>query len=67
MFNSENHGMFYWQQERPRPEYTARCPTMERNPVTGVREPHFPARDRLPRMLSGVGAIIIMVSTLCFT
>ena len=40
------------------------CPTMEKNPVTGVKEPHFPPRDRLPRILSGIGVIIIMVSSL---
>ena len=48
-------------QERPRPEYCAKAPTYEKNPVTGVKEPHFPPRKRLPRILSGIAVIIIMV------
>ena len=48
-------------QERPRPEYAAKAPTYEKNPITGIKEPHFPPRKRLPRILSGIAVIIIMV------
>lgn len=48
-------------QERPRPEYVARAPTYEKNPITGVKEPYFPDRDRLPRIISGFAVISIMV------
>ena len=34
---------------------------MEKNPVTGIKEPYFPERDRIPRIMSGVAAIIVMV------
>jgi len=47
--------------ERPRPEYAAMAPTMERNPVTGVKEPHFPNKDRIPRLISGIAVIVIMM------
>ena len=53
-------------QETPRPEYASLCPAMEKNPVTGVKEPYFPERDRIPRIMSGVAAIIIMVSYIHF-
>ena len=52
------------EEERPRPEYCAKAPTYEKNPVTGVKEPHFPPRKRLPRILSGVAVILIMVNLL---
>ncbi len=42
------------------------APTMEKNPITGVREPYFPERMRLPRIISGIGVIIIMVRTSAF-
>ena len=32
--------------------------------MTGVKEPHFPERKRIPRILSGIAVIIIMVSRL---
>lgn len=35
---------------------------MEPNPVTGVKEPYFPKRTQLSRMLTGSMVIIIMVS-----
>ena len=49
-------------QERPRPEYAAKAPTFKENPITGVKEPYFDPKDRLPRILSGMAAIVIMVS-----
>ncbi|KAL8198241.1 UNVERIFIED_CONTAM: hypothetical protein K2H54_002416 [Gekko kuhli] len=52
---------FQEEEERPRPEFAALAPCMEQNPVTGVKEPHFPAWDRLPRILTGSMAIILML------
>ena len=48
-------------QERPRPEFAAMAPAMEENPVTGVKEPYFPEKARLSRMLTGSMVIVIMV------
>lgn len=48
-------------QERPRPEFAATAPTMEPNPVTGVKEPYFPEKTRLSRMFTGSMVIIMMV------
>jgi len=48
--------------ERPRPEYAARCETMEVNPVTGIEEPYFPQQLRMPRLISGYAVIILMVN-----
>ena len=33
---------FQEEDERPRPQFAAHAPYLERNPVTGVREPAFP-------------------------
>ncbi|XP_066493421.1 anoctamin-7-like [Tiliqua scincoides] len=52
---------FQEEEERPRPEFAAMAPCLEQNPVTGVKEPHFPERDRLSRVLTGSMAIIIML------
>ncbi|XP_023932129.1 anoctamin-7 isoform X5 [Lingula anatina] len=52
---------FEEEEERPRPQYTVLCPTYEKNPITGIKEPYFPERDRLPRIISGAAAIIIMI------
>jgi anoctamin-7 len=48
--------------ERPRPTFAALAPIVERNPITGIPEPHFPSKDRAPRIYSGVLIIITMVS-----
>ncbi|XP_021368581.1 anoctamin-7-like isoform X2 [Mizuhopecten yessoensis] len=53
---------FEEEEERPRPEYTAKATKYEKNPITGVKEPHFPQRDRIPRILSGIAAIVIMMA-----
>lgn len=53
---------FEEEEERPRPEYCAKAPTYEKNPVTGVKEPHFPERQRIPRILSGIAVIIVMIT-----
>lgn len=37
------------------------APTMEPNPVTGVKEPYFPEKTRLSRMITGSMVIIMMV------
>lgn len=52
---------FEEEEERPRPEYAARAPTYKENPITGVKEPYFDPKDRLPRVLSGMAAIVIMI------
>lgn len=41
------------------------APTMEENPVTGVKEPYFPEKTRLSRMFTGSMVIIMMVRP-CF-
>ena len=38
------------------------APAREYNPVTGVKEPYFPKKDRLTRMFTASMVIIIMVS-----
>ncbi|XP_052224837.1 anoctamin-7-like [Dreissena polymorpha] len=55
-------GNNYLRRERPRPEYAAKAPTYEENPITRVKEPYFPPRKRLPRILSGIAVIIIMMT-----
>lgn len=50
------------EEERPRPEFAAKAPMMERNPVTGIREPAFPKAIRNRRMLAGVGIIFLMMA-----
>ena len=48
-------------QERPRPTFAALAPAVERNPVTGLLEPHFPPEKRFPRIVSGIAIIGLMV------
>uniref|UniRef100_A0A672HD48 Anoctamin n=1 Tax=Salarias fasciatus TaxID=181472 RepID=A0A672HD48_SALFA len=55
---------FHEEEERPRPEFAAMAPTMEENPVTGVKEPYFPEKTRLSRMFTGSMVIIMMVRTI---
>ncbi|KAJ8257710.1 hypothetical protein GJAV_G00188860 [Gymnothorax javanicus] len=52
---------FHEEEERPRPEFAAMAPAMEHNPVTGVKEPYFPKKDRVSRMLTGSMVIVIML------
>ncbi|XP_042199744.1 anoctamin-7 [Callorhinchus milii] len=52
---------FQEEEERPRPEFAAMAPKMEQNPITGVKEPHFPERDRLSRVITGSMVIIVML------
>ena len=49
------------EEERPRPEFAAKAPYTEKNPITGVREPYFPKTARLRRIAAGSGLIILMV------
>jgi anoctamin-7 len=52
---------FQDEEERPRPEFAARAPFLERNPVTGIREPSFPSSLRNKRVAAGIGIIFLMV------
>ncbi|KAL4648376.1 anoctamin-7-like [Arapaima gigas] len=52
---------FHEEEERPRPEFAAMAPAMEHNPVTGVKEPYFPKRARLSRMVTGSMVIVVML------
>ncbi|KAK2550527.1 Anoctamin-7 [Acropora cervicornis] len=49
------------EEERPRPTFAALAPTVERNPVTGILEPHFPDEKRQPRIFSGIAIVITML------
>nr|XP_014270362.1 anoctamin-7-like isoform X5 [Halyomorpha halys] len=48
--------------ERPRPEFAARAPFLERNPVTGIQEPSFPRSLRNKRIAAGLGIVFLMIS-----
>ncbi|KAG1673584.1 Anoctamin-7 [Nymphon striatum] len=52
---------FEEEEERPRPDFAAKAPLVERNPITGIKEPSFPLTVRLKRMAAGVGVIFLMV------
>uniref|UniRef100_H3CZZ3 Anoctamin n=1 Tax=Tetraodon nigroviridis TaxID=99883 RepID=H3CZZ3_TETNG len=52
---------FHEEEERPRPEFAAMATTMEPNPVTGVKEPYFPEKTRMSRMLTGSMVIVMML------
>ncbi|XP_023213768.1 anoctamin-7-like isoform X2 [Centruroides sculpturatus] len=53
---------FEEEEERPRPDFAARAPFVERNPITGIKEPSFPNSIRRQRMAAGVGVICIMMT-----
>ncbi len=53
---------FFFFQERPRPTFAALAPTVARNPVTGIMEPHFPEQRRTHRVFSGIAVVLTMVS-----
>lgn len=61
----DHHVMSVVSQERPRPEFAAMAPSMEQNPVTGVKEPYFPEKTRLSRMFTGSMVIVLMVGFIC--
>ena len=52
---------FQEEEERPRPAFAAKAPYLEKNPITGVKEPSFPAGERLKRIAAGSGIILLMV------
>ncbi|KAH9514072.1 Anoctamin-7 [Bulinus truncatus] len=52
---------FEEEEERPRPDYAARAPDLKENPITGINEPYFDPSKRIPRILSGIAAIVIMI------
>ncbi|XP_071945717.1 anoctamin-7-like isoform X1 [Antedon mediterranea] len=52
---------FEEEDERPRPEFCAKAPCMEANPITGVMEPYFPDDTRARRWLTGLGILCGMV------
>ncbi|KAG8242189.1 hypothetical protein J6590_071048 [Homalodisca vitripennis] len=49
------------EEERPRPEFAARAPFFERNPVTGIPEPSFPKALRNKRVAAGIGIVFLML------
>ncbi|GAB1602219.1 anoctamin-7-like [Argonauta hians] len=52
---------FEEEEERPRPAYSAKAEQMEVNPITGINEPYFPNKKRVPRVLSGMVIIGLMI------
>merc|ERR1712168_1034441 len=48
--------------ERPRPQFAANAPYLEKNPITGIREPSFPSQVRLRRIAAGSGLILVMIT-----
>ena len=53
---------FTEEDEKPRPHFAANAPYLEKNPITGIREPSFPSQVRLRRIAAGGGLILVMVS-----
>ena len=47
--------------ERPRPDFAAKAPYLEKNPITGIREPSFPKAVRMRRIAAGSGVILVQV------
>ena len=52
---------FQEEEERPRPAFAAKAPYLEKNPITGVKEPSFPQSKRYQRIAAGSGIIVCMV------
>ena len=53
---------FQDEEERPRPEFAANAPYLEKNPITGIKEPSFPKAVRMRRIAAGSGIIVLMVN-----
>ncbi|XP_042146246.1 anoctamin-7 [Ixodes scapularis] len=53
---------FEEEEERPRPEFAAKAQHVERNPITGVKEPSFPAHIRKQRIAAGVAVLMLMIA-----
>ncbi|PIK58314.1 putative anoctamin-7 isoform X3, partial [Apostichopus japonicus] len=49
------------EEERPRPQFAAQAPLLEKNPITGILEPYFPEDMRKRRWLTGIGVLVGMV------
>ena len=52
---------FEEEEERPRPEYTARATKLKRNPVTGKREPYMPQRQRFYRIMGAFSVVAFFI------
>ena len=53
------------EEERPRPEFAAKAPYLEKNPITGVREPAFPKAVRCLSLTTN-GCFLSLVAQDCF-
>ena len=53
------------EEERPRPEFAAKAPYLEKNPITGVREPAFPKAVRCLSLTTN-GCFLSLVAQHCF-
>ena len=53
---------FQEEEERPRPDFAAKAPYLEKNPITGIKEPSFPKSLRMKRIAAGTGLILLMIS-----
>ena len=53
---------FQEEEERPRPAFAAKAPYLEKNPITGIKEPSFPQSQRYQRIAAGGGLIMLMVN-----
>ena len=53
------------EEERPRPEFAAKAPYLEKNPITGVREPAFPKAVRCLSLTTN-GGFLSLVAQDCF-
>ncbi|TGZ61574.1 hypothetical protein CRM22_007926 [Opisthorchis felineus] len=49
------------EEERPRPQYSALCSEIAKNPITGVLEPHFPRTRRILRLIAGLLCVLWMI------
>ncbi|CAF4261240.1 unnamed protein product [Didymodactylos carnosus] len=52
---------FEEEEDHPRPEFTVRAPSVEKNPITGILEPYFPTSHRRYRVLAGVLSLSVMI------
>ena len=52
---------FQEDEERPRPEFVAKAPHQEKNPITGIKEPSFPKEQRVKRIAVGAAFIMFMI------
>lgn len=57
----ETNDFCFANQNRPRPEFAIGSLTAEKNPVTGILEPYFPAATRRYRIITGVITLSVMV------